>query len=71
MFQTVVYKEHTLGLVFEENVMQILSSSVINGSDDICGEDGCIQFEDNEVRMATLKDFESFRVQYHTDYIVA
>ncbi len=65
--KAIVINEHTLGVVIGRYV-QILRASILRGSP-YPGQ-GFICFPDSsEYRKATEKDFETYRIQFHPDYI--
>ena len=65
--QTVVYKEHTLGILWQGQRLEVL-----NG----LGSIGGLHFTDsprlvssNEFRPATKEDFDTFKVVFHPEYL--
>lgn len=66
--QAVVYREHTLGVMVNSHVLQVLSSSVLKGAPFF--HDSLLFVSDDETRRATMKDFDTYRVIHHPDYLV-
>jgi hypothetical protein len=64
--QAVVYREHTLGVMVSSGVMQVLNSSVLKGAPFF--HDDLLYVSDDDVRGATTKDFDTYRVVHHPDY---
>jgi len=66
----VVYKDHTLGLLgeaFGARSVQVLNSK--RHKSGICPLRGPLLFvNDEEIKPATLKDFETFKVVYNKGY---
>jgi hypothetical protein len=62
----VVYKENTLGYIFKfagQLMLGVLGSSLINGGlHDLSGPYTLLENDIDNLRKATLKDFETFRV---------
>jgi hypothetical protein len=67
MYETVVFDNHTLGVVMGES-LQILHADVLRGAS--TPTRGLIPLVRERCRPATLQDFEAFRVAYHPDYKV-
>lgn len=68
---TIVLDEHTLGVVYPNNRLQILHASILRGSPHPI--DGVIHFDPvlhaGRFRAATEQDFKDYRVQFHPDYL--
>ncbi len=67
MGRAVVYREHTLGVMVDRRILQILASSVLRGAPFF--QDDWLFVSDDEVRTATVEDFDIYRVMYHPDYL--
>jgi len=67
--KAVVADGHTLGVLMGSSV-QVLRSSVLRGSPWAIQDIGLWPVG-KDVRQATRKDFDDFRVTWHPDYIVA
>lgn len=68
MYKAVVYNNHTLGILFPNNILQVLYGKVHLGGKPWNSEP--FNVFDDEIRPATLNDFVNFNVKYHKDYIV-
>ena len=66
-FKAYVHKETTLGVLYPNNLMGVLSGKPQFGGKQFPDEPFTVSLED--IRPATQKDFEYFRVQFHPDYI--
>jgi hypothetical protein len=66
----VVFKEHTLGLLYEGGVIGPLRASVLKGATFSVHESPFFANE-ADFRQATKQDFIDFRVSWHPDYLVA
>jgi hypothetical protein len=64
----VVYREHTLGVMMNSHSLQVLNSSVLKGAPFF--QDSWLFVSDKEIRPARLEDFNTFRVLYHSDYLL-
>jgi hypothetical protein len=68
--RTVVYKEHSLGVVHKNGMFETLRRNVAKdgGAYKDCD---CFLFKESDVREATLQDFTDYRVRYHPDYLIS
>lgn len=67
----VVYKEHTLGLLWGDGNIEVLHSSLLKGARDFSAHSRIIYIYDNkDIRAATAEDFEEFRVCHHESYLL-
>jgi len=64
-----VYKEHTLGLLVNENTLQVLHASTLRGAPGTT-HPGTINVNQEHLRPASKQDFIDCRVQWHPDYQV-
>ncbi len=75
MIRTIVFKEHTLGVIYP-NGLQILHSSILRGSPiqgDPLSAAGTLAFDPildaGNFRPATEQDFKDYRVAFHPSYL--
>jgi hypothetical protein len=70
----VVYKEHTLGTLFDMEAgkkgVEILRGLISKGAPLNVYNDPHYCVDDNDYRLATLEDFETYRVVYHPSYLI-
>lgn len=66
-FKAYVHNETTLGILYPDNIMSVLSGKPQFGGKQFPDEPFNVSPE--EIRPATEKDFDYFRVEFHPDYI--
>lgn len=66
----VIYKEHTLGLLWGDGSIEVLHSSILKGAPFSLHPDIISSFTCKEVRAATIEDFKEFRVCHHEAYLL-
>lgn len=62
-----VHKETTLGILYPENTMSVLAGKPQLGGKVFPDEPFTVSAKD--IRPATQRDFNYFRVEFHPDYI--
>lgn len=68
--KAVVYKEHTLGLLYEGGLIEVLRASLLKGAVFSVHPSPFFAREE-DYRQATKQDFDEYRVHWHPDYLVA
>lgn len=68
--QAVVYKENTLGLLWEGNVIEPLQALITKGATFSVHLDP-FHANQEEFRLATKEDFEEYKVYYSSCYQIA
>lgn len=65
----VVYKNHSLGYIFPERSkeVQILHANVLKGAPFGLEGSSAMIFNDDDVRLASAKDFDEYKVQFLSD----
>lgn len=64
-----IYKGHTLGLLRDDNTLEVLHASVLRGAVGTTPS-GPIHVDKKDLRPASKQDFIDYRVQWHPDYQV-
>lgn len=67
----VVFNEHTLGILYADNALQILHASILRGAVTYGILNGTIHVTEQSIRRATLQDFDDYRVSYHPSYLLS